>query len=275
MNYTEVKLDLKDEALCEILEAELAEAGFESFVIEGPLLKAYIPTGQLDEASLALVLGSYEDAIAHVEQQTIGHTNWNAVWESSYYPVLIDGSIYIKAPFHPDNPDAEECIILEPNMSFGTGHHPTTHLMLSALKHLDLQNKNVADFGCGSGILAIYASMRGAHGIGVEIDPHAAEAARENLKRNNVTNFEIITGDLKALGHGPYHLILANINRNVIEESLTAFHACTTDDAMLLFAGFLDSDAGPLSKKLAESGFRVSNTSSLKGWTMITTQKTT
>jgi len=273
VDYIEVSLSFEEEVFSEILEAELAEIDFESFVNEKKLLKAYITDDKFNQEALDDILASYSESITNSSIVKIEHTNWNAVWESSYDPVLIDDQIYVKAPFHPDHPSAEITITLDPNMSFGTGHHPTTHMMLKELSVFDLQGKRVCDFGCGSGILSIYASIKGASGIGIEIDAHAAEAARVNLQHNHSQNFEIITGDISSLRTALFDIIAANINRNVIEESIHQFKAVLNPGSRLLCAGFLDDDAPGLAKKLTEAGFSIIRKDQKDGWTMLSTQR--
>lgn len=272
MDYIEVTISFEDDVYGEILEAELAEIGFESFVNEKKLLKAYIGSVDFDQYFLDNIVSEYSDNVTCKSIQTIEHTNWNAVWESSYEPVLIVDSIYVKAPFHPNHPTAEISITLDPNMSFGTGHHPTTHMMLKELSQLDLNNQRLCDFGCGSGILSIYASIIGATGIGIEIDDHAAEAARVNLKTNNISNFEIITGDIHNLSKKSFDIIAANINRNVIEESIVQFKSALHEGSRLLCAGFLNADAEGLIHKLNEAGFILIRQDEKDGWTMLSTQ---
>lgn len=272
MDYVEVVLSFEESVFGEILEAELAEIGFESFVNEKNTLKAYIGVDSFVSSDLEAILSSYADNLRDSKIQNIAHTNWNAVWEASYEPVLIENNIYIKAPFHKDHPSAEISITLDPNMSFGTGHHPTTHMMLKELSLIDLRNKSLCDFGCGSGILSIYASIKGASGIGIEIDEHAAEAARTNLKINDVYNFDIITGDIGTLGERSFDIIAANINRNVIEESLEQFKNVIPPGGKLLCAGFLNADEEGLTKRLNKAGFQIIRKDEKEGWTMLSTQ---
>lgn len=271
VDYTEVALELKSQDFAEILEAELAELEFESFVSEGSTLKAYILTESYNEALLNPVLEQYSDEIENTSVNKIEHQNWNAVWESNYPPVKLDNELFIGATFHEIDKDCKYSISLEPNMSFGTGHHPTTEMMLRTMFELDLQNQLTLDFGCGSAILAIYASYRGAHGVGVEIDPYAAEAARDNLKLNNVSNFEIITGDISSFTTQPFDVILANINKNVIEECLSTFVSCAKSGTKLLCSGFLENDIKPLTEKLEKAGFEVKTVRQIGEWAMINT----
>ncbi|NQV52700.1 MAG: 50S ribosomal protein L11 methyltransferase [Flavobacteriales bacterium] len=272
MDYTELSIALVDSSTADIFEAELAELGFESFATEGSVLKAYIPEGQYDPGNAAEILEAYSELVESHEVKRIEHTNWNAVWESSYEPVWVDDAVFIHAPFHTPKAEAELNILVDPNMSFGTGHHPTTHMMLRAMRNIELSEKHITDFGCGSGILAIYAAHKGAHGVAIEIDPNAAKAARENLRLNDVNSFEVITGDLSALVGDAFDLILANINRNVIEESLPTFRQKLASNGWLLCAGFLDEDAKDLKHQLEHAGLVIRQEMSRDGWTMLATQ---
>lgn len=274
MDYTELSITLNDPLHADIFEAELAELGYESFVTEGATLNAYIPCIHFDEKQANQLLASYSELIKKQSVQVIEHTNWNAKWESTYDPVWVDDAIFIHAPFHSPEAKAELNILVDPNMSFGTGHHPTTHMMLRAMRTIDLKQKNLLDFGCGSGILSIYAAKKGAKGMGIEIDPNAADAARENLRINDVSTFEIITGDLAALVGDSFDIILANINRNVIEESFPTFRTKLSAQGWLLCAGFLDEDAPALRRHLEHSGLVVRQALSRDGWTMLATQLT-
>jgi len=272
MDYTELSISLVDKSTADIFEAELAELGFESFAVEGAVLKAYIPEHHYAQEKVTQVLDAYSELVSSHAVTQIKHTNWNAVWESSYEPVWVDDAIFIHAPFHTPEPEAELNLVLDPNMSFGTGHHPTTHMMLRAMRNIELSQKHIADFGCGSGILAIYASHKGAHGVAIEIDPNAAEAARENLRLNDVNSFEVLTGDLSSLVGDTFDLILANINRNVIEESLPTFRQKLASNGWLLCAGFLDADAEDLKRQSAQAGLVIRHELSRDGWTMLATQ---
>jgi len=275
VDYIEIQLTVRSEAFVEILEAELSELPFDSFLQEPLKLHAYITKEAYTPEDVANVLASYREEIVDESVKEIPHQNWNAVWESAYEPVFIGTDILIKAPFHQTVPNRDYTILLEPNMSFGTGHHPTTAMILEAMATIDLDKKNVCDFGCGSGILSIYASLRGAHGIGVEIDDHATEAAIKNLQLNSIETFEFLTGDLALLQSRTetFDILLANINRNVIEESMHVFYNKLQEGGLLFCAGFLDSDADELSEALQQTGFETIHRQSQGGWTMLLTKR--
>lgn len=273
MDYIEVNLQLSDPTFGEILEAELAECGFESFQIQGATLQAYIPASAFDRQACEHILDSYRDAILSSAVKNIEHTNWNALWESNYPPVLIGNDLFIGAPFHEVPANVKHTIVLEPNMSFGTGHHPTTAMMLRCMSTLDLRGKTFLDFGCGSAILSIYASQLGAHGLGVEIDPHAASAARANLELNSVKGFTVESGGVEKIKGHTFDVIAANINKNVIEECAAVFEDATLPGGLLLCSGFLSSDVPALTATLASHHFQVTDKYQVEDWAMLATKK--
>lgn len=275
MDYIELNIRVSDPSFTEIIEAELAELPFDSFQSNGPLLQAYMPTEHYKGEAVEQALAHYQEHILDLQTKEIPHQNWNALWESNYEPVYIGADIVITAPFHSHAEERKYNLTIEPNMSFGTGHHPTTYMILEAMENIPLENKDLCDFGCGSGILSIYAAQRGAHGFGIEIDVNAAEAARQNLFLNNAQGFNILTGDLSTLEKSTitFDVILANINRNVIEESVHVFYKKARPGAYLFCAGFLNEDAEQLSQHLEQAGFNTIESRSREGWTMLLTRR--
>ena len=271
MNYTEVSLEFTNEDFTEILEAELAEIDFESFVNEGKTLKAYISAEQFSFEKLREILDQYHENIVMSNLREIAHQNWNSVWESNYAPVTLDSELFIGASFHEISVKTKYSMVLEPNMSFGTGHHPTTEMVLRSMFNIDLENKSVLDFGCGSAILSIYAAYKNAHGIGIEVDPYAADAARQNLTLNKVSSFKIVTGGIETLESEKYDVILANINKNVIEECLPTFQKIAKTGTKLLCSGFLSHDVDDLTSFLRNAGFEINEVKQIEDWSMIET----
>ena len=182
--------------------------------------------------------------------------------------------VFIGASFHEQPPGFNFYITLEPNMSFGTGHHPTTSQVLNHMISMNLKGRRILDFGCGSGVLAIYAAFREAKGVGVEIDDHAAEAARINLQMNSVSTFEIITGGIESVRNQSFDHLLANINKNVIEECLETFKDCLEPEGQLICSGFLVSDIDPLSNKLKAFGFEICKQEYQDEWALIVAKRT-
>ncbi|GAB5539487.1 MAG: 50S ribosomal protein L11 methyltransferase [Salibacteraceae bacterium] len=269
MDYHQLTIHCSGSQYPEIIEAELLDLGFESFEQENTVLKAYVKSEDFDLKSIESVLDAFGDVIEKQDITEHRHQNWNAVWESNYPSVKLDNELFIGAPVHSQPADTKHSIVIDPNMSFGTGHHPTTEQVLRYMFNLDLQDKSVLDFGCGSGVLSIYAGMRNASGIGIEIDPHAAETAKTNLANNQITSFEIKTGDSAQLGTEKFDIILANINRNVIEENLPHFINKINAGGTIICSGFLVSDTEALCQLLIDSGLKVDLTTSLEEWGMI------
>lgn len=205
----------------EILIAELGFAGFESFVENEDGVVAYIQEKDWNEHILDDIysLKSDEFTISYTKE-VIEQTNWNSEWEKNFNPIQVDNLVSIRAPFH-ENPNLKYDIVIEPKMSFGTGHHETTHMMVQHLLKLDLTNKKVLDMGCGTGILAIFAEMKGAKPIdAIDIDSWCFENSIENLERNNCTHISVYEGDASLLINKKYDVIIANINRNILLLSL-------------------------------------------------------
>jgi len=224
------------EPATEILIAELGFAGFESFVENENGVTAYIQQEDWNEHMLddINILRSDEFSITY-KQDFIEQTNWNKEWEKNFNPIQVDGHVSIRAPFH-DNPNLQYDIIIEPKMSFGTGHHETTHMMIQHLMDLDLDNKKVLDMGCGTGILAIFAEMRGAKQIdAIDIDSWCYENSIENCEKKKKKNASL-------LKNKKYDLIIANINRNILLNDIQIYSSCLNDKGVLLLSGFYTED---------------------------------
>ena len=231
------------EPATEILIAELGFTGFESFVENENGVIAYIQQEDWNEHMLddINILRSDEFSIAY-EKDVIEQTNWNKEWEKNFNPIQVDGHVSIRAPFH-DNPNLQYDIIIEPKMSFGTGHHETTHMMIQHLMDLDLDNKKVLDMGCGTGILAIFAEMKGAKPIdAIDIDSWCYENSTENCERNQCSHINVYEGDASLLKNKKYDLIIANINRNILLNDIQIYSSCLNDKGVLLLSGFYKVD---------------------------------
>ena len=231
------------EPATEILIAELGFAGFESFVENENGVIAYIQQEDWNEHMLddINILRSDEFSITY-KKDVIEQTNWNKEWEKNFNPIQVDGQVSIRAPFH-DNPNLRYDIIIEPKMSFGTGHHETTHMMIQHLIHLDLDNKKVLDMGCGTGILAIFAEMKGAKPIdAIDIDSWCYENSIENCERNHCNHINVYEGDASLLKNNKYDLIIANINRNILLNDIQIYSSCLNDKGVLLLSGFYKED---------------------------------
>jgi len=227
----------------EILIAELGYAGFESFVETEEGVTAYIQKEEWSETILddIQILNSDEFEISF-SFEDIEQTNWNEEWEKNFTPIVVDEKCSVRAPFH-DKPNTEYDIIIEPKMSFGTGHHETTHMMIQYILNNDFKDKSVLDMGCGTGVLAILAEMKGAKPIdAIDYDNWCYLNSLENVERNNCEHITVLEGDANLLVDKHYDVIIANINRNILLNDLDKYVACLNKNGMLLLSGFYKDD---------------------------------
>jgi ribosomal protein L11 methyltransferase len=228
----------------EILIAQLAELGFESFVERDGGVIAYIPVRDMQEGLLEglSLMDSDEFSISYSTEQ-LDPVNWNSQWESNFEPIMVRDRCHVRAPFHPKK-EVEFDIVIEPKMSFGTGHHETTFQMLSWLLEEDVAGRSVLDMGCGTAVLAILSAKRGAERVeAIDIDPWCYENAMENAIRNECPDIIIRQGGAELLPHTPtYDLILANINRNILLQDMPAYVRSLKKDGVILFSGFYKED---------------------------------
>jgi len=197
--------------------------------------------------------------------------NWNAVWESNFEPVIIPDFVCVRAHFHPEIPGIPYDIRITPKMSFGTGHHATTRLMMMLMRDIDFKGKTVFDYGTGTGILAILAEMLGAeHCFAIDIDEWAYENAKENIYTNNCQHIEVAQGDIQSVSAQPYDIILANINRHILLESMQRMHELLVPRGQLLLSGILYlQDTRIILDKAKSCGFQMLRQEEENGWTAI------
>ncbi|AZI68162.1 50S ribosomal protein L11 methyltransferase [Kaistella daneshvariae] len=228
----------------EILMAELIEIGFDSFTEEHDGILAYIQADLFQEASLHEInlLQNPEVQISYTFQE-MPNINWNEEWEKNFSPINIENQVSIRAEFH-ENQNLPHEIIIQPKMSFGTGHHATTYLMIQQMLDMDFQDKTVLDMGCGTSVLAIFAKQRGAgKTVPIDIDEWSVENSKENAERNNV-ELEISQGTAENLGAENFDIILANINRNILISDIPTYVSVLNLGGQLLLSGlcFFDVD---------------------------------
>ncbi|TGV04315.1 50S ribosomal protein L11 methyltransferase [Flavivirga rizhaonensis] len=227
----------------EILIAELGYSGFESFVENETGVTAYIQKEEWNESILedVQILNSDEFEISFTFKE-IEQTNWNQEWEKNFNPIVVDDMCSVRAPFH-DKPNTKFNIIIEPKMSFGTGHHETTHMMIQHILKNDMADKSVLDMGCGTGVLAILAEMKGAKPIdAVDYDNWCYLNSMENVARNNCQYITVIEGDATVLKNKKYDIIIANINRNILLNDMETYVSCLNENGSLLLSGFYNDD---------------------------------
>ena len=208
-----------------------------------------------------------------LKEEKIEMQNWNAEWEKDFDPVIVEDFCAVRADFHAPIPDVDYEIIVTPQMSFGTGHHETTRGMISMMKNIKFTKKKVLDYGCGTGVLAILASKMGATDIlGVDIDNNAYINSLHNCAQNNVSNVTVLKGDVSLTDHS-YDIILANINRHVILDTLPSLSQKLSSGANLLISGILHTDESLIEKALLNSRFKTVESLRIKEWVCILTEK--
>ena len=227
----------------EILIAELGYAGFESFVEHSNGVTAYIQKEDYYPSILddIQILNNNTFTINYTSEE-IEQVNWNAKWEENFHPILVDHRCSVRAPFH-SKPSVEYDIVIEPKMSFGTGHHETTHMMIQYILATDFTNKSVLDMGCGTGVLAILAEKRGATLIeAIDIDEWCYLNSVENCSRNSCQNITVSKGDAQLLDTKVFDVIIANINRNILLNDIPQYVACLNPNGLLFLSGFYEQD---------------------------------
>ena len=256
MNYIEYNFTVSPTEMgAEILMAELAEVGFDSFEDTPTGIKAYIPKDSWNEHILQdiYLLSNPEFTISY-QITEIEQVNWNEEWEKNFSPIVVEDLCTVRANFHPV-PNTRYDIVITPKMSFGTGHHETTYMMLQQLLPLSLEGTKVLDMGCGTGILAIMAALRGAHDItAIDIDPWCVENATENVQQNDCSFITIKEGDVSLIAGEQYNLILANINRNILLSDIPAYTQALLPQGLLLVSGFYEEDLPAIKEKCQEVG---------------------
>lgn len=253
----------------EILSALITDAGFETILETADGFEAYVEEEGYDLEKIRDLESAYrESAQASFHFDEVEDQNWNAVWEKNYSPVVIEERCLIRADFHPSDSRYPYEIIITPKMSFGTGHHPTTYLMLKTQMQLDHSGRNVIDAGCGTGILSIMASKLGAARVDAfDVDSWCISNAEENFAVNSCENVCLRQGAIRDMTfEEPADILLANINRNILLEEMGAYRECVKTGALVLLSGFFEADILPLIHEANRNSFKADRQDIRASW---------
>lgn len=269
MVYIQYEFFTRDEAKRDFLISLLPEVGFDGFEELNNSVKAFISKTAWDQDAVLDILKQNKLDDIEFEYSTIQPQNWNEQWEKSFQPLLIAGRVSIRAPFHEREP-AEFELVIEPKMSFGTGHHPTTALMIEQMLAMDFSGKKVVDFGSGTGVLAILAEKLGAESaLAIDNEEWAVANSQENLDRNDVHRVTVVFADSMDVTKDQFDIMLANINRNVIMKSLQSWRNFLKPGGVLVVSGILVTDTKDISDMAVQSGFSIEKVLTEEGWVSI------
>ena len=279
--YIEVSIKITpySEENAEIVTAEISELPYESFTSEDPYLKCYIQKDLYDQSALRVVLSGLEGYGFEVEHSAnlMPAVNWNAIWESQFTPIVVDGKCTIKASFHEGLKKTRFNITIDPKMAFGTGHHQTTFMMCRALLENEdaVRGKTVMDMGCGTAVLAILAAkMKAAHVYGIDIDAVAAISAYDNARLNRVGKImETYCGDASLLQRITYDVLLANINRNILLQDIPTYALSLRHEGLLFVSGFYMEDMPMIVGMATANGLEYVSHDSIDNWCCIKFRK--
>jgi len=258
----------------EILSAFLFEDGFEGVAELGAQLEAYTRVDNehalLSDDTRTLI----ENFNIQHSQKLIEDSNWNAKWESSFEPIHVPGGCMIRASHHPVSPDVKFDILIQPKMSFGTGHHPTTYLMVEEMLQHDFDGLSVFDYGTGTGVLAVLAEKMGAASIfAVDIDENSIDNVAENIALNQCKCISFELGGIERVGTNQYSIVLANITRNTLLDNWRQLYQTIADNGLLMISGFYKEDIQYFEAQAAESGLTLQQKREKDNWLMMTFKK--
>jgi len=266
MNYTEIEIQTKDAVLIDLLIAELSSIGFDGFEETEIGLKAFSSENSFDKDAFLSVVDKH---ILQFSQVEIPQQNWNELWESNFSPITVEDFVGIRASFHEKMKDVGHEIVITPKMSFGTGHHATTYMMMLLMRDIDFTNKSVFDFGTGTGILAILAEKLGATDIeAVDYDDWCIENSKENIERNEVKNVKVSKADT-AITNRKFDILLANINKNIIMANIDLLTEDAFSSCQILLSGLLEEDEHDVLKASKQKGWLHKKTIKKDKWIAI------
>jgi ribosomal protein L11 methyltransferase len=274
MQYIQITIALTDPSIQEILIAQLSSLGYEGFEQQDDSLQAFVPATLFDNTTLATLLAPW--SLTHTEDQ-LEERNWNEEWEKNFSPVVVEDFCGIRAYFHDPLPGVRHELVITPKMSFGTGHHATTWMMIRAMEHLDLQGQRVLDFGTGTGVLAILAERLGAREVlAVDHDDWSIENALENTTVNGCSRITLLKTDtLSSIDphNSLFDIILANINKHVILQQLPVIEQQLKKDGVILFSGLLLEDEKDIREAAAVNNISISERMTKGSWICLKAEK--
>jgi len=278
MDYYKITINITpfEEWLRDVLTAQLGEIGFESFLETETGIEAFIPVANFSDAEMEYVLNAFQDDFTFsINKEIIKSQNWNEVWEKNYFkPLVINNECVIRAPFHTEYQKAKYEIIIEPNMAFGTGNHETTTLMIETILENEMENKNILDMGCGSGILGILASMKGAKKVtAIDIDEWSYKGANENAALNKIENMVVKQGDAYLPGNEKFDIVFANIHKNVLINDLPAYSEVLQPGGLLIMSGFYTEDIAEIKPRAESLGLKDNGFKTKNNWVAYSFQK--
>lgn len=277
MNYLEFSFEIIPfKPWSEIVAAYLSDIDFDGFYYENEVLKAFIPEGsfRLNEFEEIMVRIRESGVSISYTRNDIPHQNWNKVWESNFDPVPITDDLLIVAPFHKKNKNYKWNIVIQPKMSFGTGHHQTTHLMCEAILRVDFKDYHVLDMGSGTGVLAILAEKKGAKKItAIDIEEWSVDSCNENSKLNDCQRIESLCGGVELIDGKKFDVILANINKNILNAQMNAYYKALNKNGFLYLSGFFETDVDELTSFAKREGFFRKCMNVKEDWAMLVLQK--
>ncbi len=267
MRYVKARFKNVTPEVSDMLIAMLSEIGYDGFEEGENELLAYTGEEAFKAAELDAVAGALGVSF---ETEAIAQQNWNALWESNFQPVIVDDVCTIRAHFHDIEIKTPYEIVITPKMSFGTGHHATTQLMMLQMNDIDIKGKSVLDFGTGTGVLAIFAEMLGAANIfAIDNDEWSVENAIENIARNKCGNITVKQGSLEDVPATKWDIILANINRHILLQYMTTMYSLLDDNGVLLLSGLLAEDKEIIAGSAAGTGFGLVKVTQIDNWISI------
>ena len=275
MEYIAITFVTENDQSREILFAILDTEGFEGITENDENIIAYIPEDEFsyDELQNTLAAFNVDTEVSIEKKETIRQKNWNEEWEKNFDPIIVNEHCVIRAPFHQAFNEYKYIITIEPKMSFGTGHHETTRLMMNQMFNIDFSKAKVLDMGCGTGILAILAALFGAPDVtAIDYDSWSYENTLENIQRNNVGKIKVLHGGKEVIPNEKFDIILANINRNILIDQIPDYKERMHKNSILLLSGILVDDFEIMDNTLLKHNLLLKQHENLHKWGILKVQ---